>query len=357
MQCMESAGGPRDKVGAEALDGWDEIIDTRSPAEFDEDHIPGAINLPVLDDEERARVGTLHKQASPFEARKIGAALVARNVARHLDTRLADRQRNYRPLVYCWRGGNRSGAMTHILRSIGWQAAQLIGGYKAYRARVVEDLACLPDRLRFTVVCGPTGVGKSRFLRALEAAGGQVLDLEDLAAHMGSVLGAYPHRPQPTQKYFESLVWDRLRRYDPSRPVFVESESRKIGNLHTPEALLTRMRASPCLNLDASTPVRVRLLKEEYGHFLAEPDRLLAQLDCLVGLRGHTQVAAWKSLAQEGDWDTLVADLLSRHYDPAYARSLGKNYAGAANAPTLTLTNPSPEHFADLAQRALHEWS
>ncbi len=357
MQCAADSGGPRDKVEAGALDGWDEITDTRSPAEFAEDHIPGAINLPVLDNEERARVGTLHKQTSPFEARRIGAALVARNVALHLETRLADRPRNYRPLVYCWRGGNRSGAMTHILRSIGWQAAQLIGGYKAYRARVVDDLASLPGQLRFRVVCGPTGVGKSRFLRALEAAGGQVLDLEDLAAHMGSVLGAYPHRPQPTQKHFESLVWDRLRRYDPSQPVFVESESRKIGNLHTPEALLARMRTSPCLNLAAPTAVRVRLLKEEYGHFLADPERLLAQLDCLVGLRGHSQVTDWKAMAISGDWDSLVADLLTAHYDPAYARSLGKNYVGAADAPALTLSDPDPERFAQLARRTLDEWS
>jgi tRNA 2-selenouridine synthase len=344
---------PRDKVTVEELDGWDQFIDARSPAEYAEDHIPGAINLPVLDNAERAHVGTLHNQASSFEAKKVGAALVARNVARHLDEHFAALPRAYRPLVYCWRGGSRSGAMTHILRSVGWPAMQLAGGYKAYRARVVSDLGQLPDRLRFIVVCGPTGVGKSRFLHALELLGAQVLDLEELAAHMGSVLGAYPDRPQPSQKYFESLIWDRLRRFDPEKPVFVESESKKIGNLHTPDALLARMRASPCLNLHASTPVRVRLLKEEYAHFLADPAQLERQLDCLINLRGHAQVDAWKTLARAGEWDQLVAELLELHYDPAYARSLGKNYIHATNGRPLELPSPGPDAFMDLARAAL----
>ncbi len=353
MLCATDQRGPRDKVDVAEIDGWDEIVDTRSPAEFAEDHIPGAINLPVLDNDERARVGTLHNQQTPFDAKKVGAALVARNVARHLDEHFADRPKGYRPLIYCWRGGSRSGAMTHILRSVGWQAAQLAGGYKAYRARVIADLAELPGRLRFIVVCGPTGVGKSRFLRALDEAGAQVLDLEELAAHMGSVLGAYPHRPQPSQKYFESLVWDQLRRFDPAKPVFIESESKKIGNLHTPDALLARMRAAECLNLSAATPVRVRLLKEEYAHFLGDPTRLNQQLDCLAGLRGHTQVADWKAMAETGRWDELVTELLEMHYDPAYARSLAKNYVRAPDAPVMELAGADPEAFAQLARRVL----
>ncbi|MFA5083176.1 MAG: tRNA 2-selenouridine(34) synthase MnmH [Hydrogenophilaceae bacterium] len=335
------------------LADFDEVIDARSPGEFEEDHIPGAINLPVLDDAERARVGTIYKQISPFEAKRLGAALVSRNIARHLETWLADKPKHYRPLVYCWRGGSRSGALTHVLRSIGWQAAQLEGGYKSYRKTVLAELDTLPEGHRFVVICGPTGTGKSRFLRALAELGGQVLDLEDLAAHMGSVLGAYPTRPQPGQKLFDSLVWDALRRFRPERPVYVESESKRIGNLHTPEILLRRMRASACLNLTAPVPVRVALLKEEYAHFLADPARLNGQMDRLSELRGREVVTRWKTLAESGRWDELVSELLELHYDPAYQRSLGRNFVQSREGPVLTLESPDEPYIRQLAQGIL----
>jgi tRNA 2-selenouridine synthase len=336
-------------AGIEDLFTFDEIIDTRSPAEYAEDHVPGAINLPVLDNAERARIGTLHKQASAFDAKKAGAALVSRNIARHLESHFVDKPKGYRPLIYCWRGGNRSGAMTTVLRAIGWQAAQLEGGYKAYRRHVIDELARLPTLFGFRVVCGPTGVGKSRFLRALRQVGAQVLDLEDLAAHMGSVLGAYPDRPQPTQKGFETVVWNELRRFDPARPVFVESESKKIGNLQTPEALLGRMRESACLNLKADIPVRVEILRGEYAHFLANPAALGHKLDCLLEIQGHARIEAWKALAHAGQWDELVAELLTQHYDPAYTRSLGRNFTQAINAESLTLNSASDETMLELA--------
>lgn len=355
MSCVE-APPPRRKegvVGVEEALSFDAIIDTRSPAEFAEDHVPGALNLPVLDNDERARIGTLHKQESAFEAKKAGAALVSRNIARHLETVLADRPRDFRPLVYCWRGGNRSGAFTTVLRAIGWNACQLEGGYKAFRRHVIAELETLPERLDFRVICGPTGVGKSRFLAALEACGAQVLDLENLAAHMGSVLGAYPDRPQPSQKLFETRVWHALSGFDPARPVFVESESKKIGNLHTPEHLLQRMRASPCVNLEADIPVRVALLKQEYAHFLADAEALGRQLDCLVPLLGREQIGAWKTQAESGQWDSLVADLLVRHYDPAYGRSLGKNFTRAEQGPRLILSAADPATLQALARQYL----
>ncbi len=338
-------------MGIEDLFAFDEIIDTRSPAEYAEDHAPGAINLPVLDNEERARIGTLHKQSSAFDAKKAGAALVSRNIARHLESHFADKPKAYRPLIYCWRGGNRSGAMTTVLRAIGWQAAQLEGGYKAYRRHVIDELERLPALFDFRVVCGPTGVGKSRFLRALRQVGAQVLDLEDLAAHMGSVLGAYPDRPQPTQKSFETGVWDELRRFDPARPVFVESESKKIGNLQTPESLLGRMRESACLNLNADIPVRVEILRGEYAHFLADPAALGHKLDCLLEIQGRAQIESWKAQAHAGYWDELVAELLIKHYDPAYTRSLGRNFTQAVNAETLTLNSASEETMLELARQ------
>jgi tRNA 2-selenouridine synthase len=339
-------------IGPGTLAGFDAILDVRSPAEFAEDHLPGAENVPVLDDAERARVGTTYRQVSPFEARKLGAALVAKNIAHHLETRFAAMPRGWRPLVYCWRGGQRSAAMAHVLREIGWEAATLEGGYKAYRRHVVARLAELPQRFAFRVVHGMTGSGKSRLLRALAAAGGQVLDLEALAAHRGSVLGALPGAPQPSQKMFESRLLAALERLDAARPVYVEAESRRIGRVQVPEALLARMRASECLWLDTAPDARIALLVEEYRHFFTEPQALCAQLEGLAALHGRARVSAWKALAARGEWPALVARLLEEHYDPAYRRSAQAHFARLAEARTLAIGSADAAAF-DAAARAL----
>lgn len=329
---------------------FDEVIDVRSPSEYGEDHVPGAVNCPVLDDAERAEIGTLYKQVSPFDAKRRGAALVARNIARHLETAFAGRDRGWRPLVYCWRGGKRSGAMTHVLREVGWQAAQLDGGYKAFRREVVAQLERLPRGFRYIVVCGETGSAKSRLLEALAAHGAQVLDLERLACHRGSVLGNLPDTPQPAQKAFETLVWDRLRRMDPAVPVFVEAESKKIGQLQVPDALLDTMRGAECARIEAPVEARVAFLIEEYRHFLDDPATLKAQLDCLAGLYGKGAIAGWHALADRGDWEALVAELLTAHYDPAYRRSTQKNYARLAEAHVVRPRDLAPASIANLAK-------
>ena len=330
---------------------YDSIIDCRSPAEFAEDHIPGAISAPVLDDAERAAVGTVYKD-SPFEAKRLGAALVAKNVARHVETTFSGKERGWRPLVYCWRGGKRSGAMAHILREIGWDAQTLPGGYRSYRKSVVEALLELPSRFDFRVIHGPTGSGKSRLLAALRRAGAQALNLEDLAAHRGSVLGNLPDRPQPSQKWFESQLLHELSRFDAARPVFVEGESKKIGQLQVPEALIGAMRASPCIVLDTAIEVRVSLLLEEYRHFVDQPKALEAQLDCLVGLYGRETIAGWKSLASRGAWRDFVALLLMEHYYPAYRRSSHRNFSHLEAAPRIAIRSGDDEAF-DRAAREL----
>jgi tRNA 2-selenouridine synthase len=319
------------------LDAFDEVIDVRSPSEFALDHVPDALNCPVLDDDERAAVGTMYKQASPFDAKKIGAALVSRNIARHIEARFRERGREWRPLVYCWRGGKRSGAMAHVLREIGWPAATLEGGYRAYRREVVRQLEDLPARFGFEVICGATGSGKSRLLEALAARGTQVLDLEGIARHRGSVLGDLPGDPQPSQKMFDSLVWDQLRRFDASRPVIVEAESKKIGQLQIAAPLLERMRASPCMRIEAPIDERVRFLIEEYRHFLEDPERLKDKLGCLRNLYGKEVLDRWSLQIDARDWHALVADLLVKHYDPAYRRSTLNNYPGSAQARVVTL--------------------
>ena len=330
------------------LPDFDEIIDVRSQSEYAEDHIPGAVNCPVLDDAQRVEVGTLYSHSS-FDAKKIGAALVSANIARHLQQRFHDRPRNWRPLVYCWRGGGRSAALAHVMAQVGWRVGRLEGGYRAYRRAVIEDLGVLPARLQWRVVCGMTGTGKSRLLRELAAAGSQVLDLEALALHRGSVLGNLPGEHQPSQKMFDSLVWHELRQFSPQRPVFVEAESKKIGNLRVPQALIDAMWASTCLVLDAPLAARIVLLKQEYAHFLNEPELLAAQLECLVALHGREVVAQWQRAAHERRWDDLVGGLLVQHYDPAYTRSTLTHYPQLADAPRLMLRDVSDAGFARLA--------
>jgi tRNA 2-selenouridine synthase len=337
---------------AQALE-FDEVIDVRSESEYGEDHIPGAISCPVLDNSERALVGTIYKQSSSFDAKKIGAALVSANIARHLRERLFDRPRSWRPLVYCWRGGGRSAALAHVLAQIGWRVGRLEGGYKAYRRAVIEDLESLPKRFEWRVLCGLTGTGKSRLLRHLATAGAQVLDLEALAAHRGSVLGNMPDEPQPSQKMFESLVWKALRTFDAAQPVFVEGESKKIGRLRVPDALIDAMWSSECVVLDAPVPVRIELLKSEYAHYLTEPEALCSQLDCLTTLHGLETIARWKQLARERQADALVEALLLRHYDPAYNRSTLKHYPALARAQRYALTDATDAAFGHLASLVL----
>lgn len=334
----------------DVLSGFDTIIDVRSESEFSEDHVPGAISCPVLNDRERAEVGTLYKQQSPFDAKKIGAALVAANISRHLQTHFLDKPRNWRPLVYCWRGGERSGAMAHILSRVGWQVGRVRGGYKAYRRTVIAELETLPARFDWRVVCGMTGTGKSRLLRALQEQGAQVIDLEELAAHRGSVLGNLPYQSQPSQKMFESRLWSRLKMLSPERPVFVESESKKIGALRVPESLISAMWASRCVVIDAPIAVRVGLLKDEYAHFLADTGTLNTQLDCLRSLHGTAVIERWQALAHSGAWDELTEDLLVRHYDPAYTRAIVAHYPKLPQALHLELHDHSETAMQALAR-------
>ena len=338
-------------MGPGILTSFDAILDARSPSEFAEDHLPGARSLPVLGDTERAHIGAIYKEQSPFEAKRQGAALVSRNIARHLESALAGMPRSWRPLVYCWRGGKRSGAFAHVLREVGWDARTLDGGYRAYRRWVLEQLAQLPGAYRFRVVHGATGTGKSRLLRALARAGGQVLDLEALAEHRGSVLGDLPGRPQPPQKLFETRLYAALGGLSPELPVYVEGESRKIGQLQVPEALIAAMRASECVLLEAAPEARLALLMEEYRHFFTDIAALGAQLECLAPLHGRDKVESWKTLAARGDFEALVTRLLAEHYDPAYRRSAARNFARLPDAQVLRVPSADEAAFAGIARK------
>lgn len=303
---------------------FDEIIDVRSPAEFAEDHVPGAVNFPVLDNQERARVGTLYKQQSPFAARKVGAALIARNVARHIEASLLDRPGEYRPLIYCWRGGQRSGAMATILGQIGWRVHVLTGGYKSYRRGVVRLLygsgqAPAEWPWQLILLDGNTGTAKTDLLHRLGGMGAQILDLEGLAGHRGSLFGAMA-ADQPRQKAFESGLSAAVSRLDPARPVLVEAESSRIGRLNLPHALWEAMQAAPRLYLEAEAQDRARYLVEAYGDIAADRTILGEILDRLRPYHPAARIEAWQALVRTGALVDLARELMRFHYDPKYSR-------------------------------------
>jgi len=342
------------RVSVDTLEAFPDRIDVRSPSEFALDHLPGAVNLPVLDDEERARIGTLYV-GSAFEARRLGAALVARNIAAMLDGALADKSRDWQPLVYCWRGGQRSRALAHVLNEVGWRAMQLDGGYRAYRRHVVGQLETLPLRLRFVVLCGLTGSGKSRLLAALAAKGAQTLDLEAIARHRGSLLGEFPGVAQPSQKAFETAIAASLGALDPARVVFVESESKRIGKLQLPETLLGGMRSGRSLMLVTALARRVALIKDEYGLRVDDPVTLMQRLEPLAPLVGKPVLKRWEVFTMEKNWDALIGELLSLHYDPLYTRSLQRHFSAgsASGGEAIEVTDTSAAAIATLAAQVL----
>lgn len=325
----------------------DEIIDVRAPEEFAIDHVPGAINLPVLSDAQREEVGAIFKQDSPFKARKIGSAYITANISRHLEEHFADKPKDYRPLVYCWRGGQRSQSLATILDAVGWYVRVIEGGYKAYRDSVLAGLRELPSTFRFIIVGGLTGSGKTRLLHAIRKEGGQALDLEGLANHKGSLLGGQP-AGQPSQKGFETDLHVALSMLDPKQPVFVESESSRIGDIHVPNELWEILRASPRIELVTSLEDRIHITREEYPDFLNDPESLIAKLKHLVHLRGHDTIKAWSTLARNGQWDDLIRALLVDHYDPSYSHAQKTNYNDPKT--TITLVDASQQSFTTAAR-------
>jgi tRNA 2-selenouridine synthase len=326
----------------------DEVIDVRSPAEWAEDHLPGAVNLPVLDDAERARVGTIYTRESRFLARRIGAALVARNAARHLEGALADKPASYRPLVYCWRGGQRSGAFALILAQVGWQVRVLEGGWRAWRRLVVAALYEAPFPAPVVLLDGDTGTAKTALLAEVARQGGQVLDLEGLAGHRGSIFGA--SGPQPTQKRFETALACAIARLDPARPVLIEAESARIGALRLPPGLWAAMRTAPRIEIAAPLAARAAHLARAYADLAADPATLAARIAALAPLHPKERIAAWQALAAAGAHEALAADLMRHHYDPRNARLR----AGAAPpVHRIEADSLAPERLPDLAARLL----
>jgi len=324
---------------------FDEVIDVRSPGEFAEDRIPGSVNLPVLDDAERAEVGTIYRERGPFVARKLGAEYISANIAGHLREHFAEKGKDYKPLVYCWRGGQRSASIAHVLAQIGWRVAVLAGGYRTYREHVRRELEVVPPQFDYRIVAGATGTGKTRLLHALAARGAQVLDLERLARHRGSVLGE--GGPQPSQKSFDSQLLAAFDPFIPNAPVWVEAESNRIGNVYLPSALWAKMRAADGIEVRMPVEERVRNLLAEYANLVAEPELLKAKLKRLASCHGPRQIEAWCRTIDAGEWSELVASLLKVHYDPAYETSAKRCFPKVV--PTPTLADATDESIAAFA--------
>ncbi len=330
-----------------------QIIDARSPNEYSLDRLPGAVNWPVLYDDQRELVGTMYKQINSFEAQKKGAGLVAANIANHIEEKVLELPRTWQPLIYCWRGGKRSGSLATVLGAIGFRVHLVEGGYKAFRTAVLEDIPRSVGALNFQVICGPTGSGKTLLLTKLKEQGAQTLDLEQLAAHRSSVLGKLPDTQQPSQKAFETALWHELSQLDQNKWVFVESESRKIGNLNIPESLIHKMRASACIDLQMPTPERVKLLLDEYSFFVKDKELFASRLNALHALLGKEVLQRWQGWIDTDQIPKVVEELLSLHYDPAYKGSISRNFEKFKTALPAEIHTYNTKEFDSLASNLI----
>lgn len=331
------------------------VIDARSPREYAEDHIPGAVNLPVVGDAEYAEVGTTHR-SDKHAAYLIGVEYSLRNIAaqiRPLISRFTPRDRF---LVYCFRGGKRSRLWADNLRTIGFEVDVLAGGWKNYRRWVRAGLESLPRAFSYRVLCGPTGCGKTRVLHELERQGEQVLELEGMARHRGSLLGDLPGVAQPSQKLFDTLLLETLRQFDARRTVWIEAESKKIGDLQLPDALNDAMHHSPVVNLTAPMAERVRLWREDYPHFASDPVEMVRKLDPLKPLVGKEVLSRWHAFADAGQVDDLFESVMTQHYDPCYIRSTRRDRGGSVEERSVALSSLGGPAFSKLVRELVNSY-
>ena len=304
---------------------FDTIIDVRSPLEYEEDNIIGSINCPVLNDQERIIVGTIYKKESTFKAKIIGSSLTARNIAKHIEEKFINQQGSWQPLVYCWRGGQRSKAFSIILSEVGWRTCQLEGGYKKYRNEVINFLNRIGSKLKIILISGKTGSAKTKILQNIKLQGGQILDLENLANHKGSLLGKIPDLKQPSQKLFESKLYHQIKQLDLRRNVYIEAESSKIGNIHIPKTLWAKMIVSPRIEIKADIELRSSFLLNDYKYMCENPELIKPIIYGLKNRLSKKLINDWLELITKKLWLDLTKSFLENHYDPSYSSNTIKN--------------------------------
>ena len=304
---------------------FDTIIDVRSPLEYEEDHIIGSINCPVLNDQERIIVGTIYKKESTFKAKIIGSSLTARNIAKHIEEKFINQQGSWQPLVYCWRGGQRSKAFSIILSEVGWRTFQLEGGYKKYRNEVINFLNRIGSKLKIILISGKTGSAKTKILQNIKLQGGQILDLENLANHKGSLLGKIPGLKQPSQKLFESKLYHQIKQLDLRKNVYIEAESSKIGNIHIPKTIWAKMIVSPRIEIQADLELRSSFLLKDYRYMCENPELIKPIIYGLKNRLSKKLINDWLELITKKLWLDLTKSFLENHYDPSYSSNTIKN--------------------------------
>ena len=332
---------------------FDTIIDVRSPLEFAEDHIVGAINCPVLSDLERQKVGTIYKKESSFKAKIIGSSLAAKNIAFHIQNNFIEKKGSWQPLIYCWRGGQRSKAFSIVLSEVGWRTNQLKGGYKEYRNQVINFLENIGPKLKITLISGKTGSAKTKILKSIENEGGQILDLEGLANHKGSLLGKIPDLIQPSQKFFESLIFNKIQNLNLKDKIYIEAESSKIGNIHIPKSIWKKMIKSPRIEISANIELRAKFLVSDYDYMCNDPTLINPIIKGLKNRLSKELFDEWTNLIDRKKWFDLTKSFLENHYDPSYSSNTIKNDRKVIKKITTTSLNHSD--IKDIAKKILNK--
>jgi tRNA 2-selenouridine synthase len=327
------------------------VVDVRSPGEFKNGHIPDAVNLPLFNDIERASIGTVYVKKGRKEAIVTALNTIGPELKNKIDE-IIHLNINDKILLYCWRGGMRSSSMAWLVHLLGYEPIVLTGGYKAYRNHMRN---CLSRAAKFIVIGGMTGSGKSEILKHLQHLGQQVINLEELACHKGSVFGYLGMMPQPTNEQFENTLFEQWNRFDLDKPIWIEDESSKIGNIQVPQELYNTMLCAPVIEILSTSTERLNRIIKEYGGFNKE--LLILSIQKIQKHFGGLNTRQTIEAVEKGDLQTAAGKLLN-YYDKAYQKTLDKRFSAVFK---FSLNHPdmkkNAEEIMAFAQKISFEYS